>query len=142
MTSYNHIFQKSPKPAAVAPSIVTDLNKFTSKLTGMDRVKQKKEEDQLKNGKRSKNVCLVAYDDIQLASDIETQFKKSGWATMDMCMKWKCIQDYMDRLEMNSTTHASKLRELLKEGRLVNVVYDKKSSEIKKLNIKINNIEI
>jgi len=75
------------------------------------------------------------YEEENINADISTQFKKCGWSTMDLCMKWRCVQEYIARQNLTpSAEEQAKMVAALKTNSL-KVTYNKSIGLITEMNI-------
>jgi hypothetical protein len=121
--SYEHVLTAMVKTETAAP-ITSELKKFAFKVNS-----RKTPQTYLKTS--------LKYDETDITADISAQFKKCGWATMDLCMKWKCVQDYMVRQGLSMSEDQAKLIAALKKNTL-KVTYDKSIGQITYINMPDN----
>jgi len=81
------------------------------------------------------------YDTIQ--HEISQTLASKGWRAMDLCFKWKYIQDYLGKqpFSLSPQDHSSLASKVHDKYFSQNIEYDKSSQSIKRLHFKCQNGE-
>ena len=66
--------------------------------------------------------------------EVANACKKKSWNALDVCFKWKLIQEYINQLDNNDELLLEIVKKAFKQKKLETVEYDNKEYKIKKLN--------
>lgn len=72
-------------------------------------------------------VVSTSMDDLNafIDRDITSRMQRQSWKQMDICFKWKLIQDYMNSMETPCKAKVvADIRHMLRANELVQVEYD------------------
>ena len=72
-----------------------------------------------------------------LEIDIQTTMKKKSWNALDLCFKWKYIQEYLKGFDWVAEADVDTVKALLSKKQLINIVYNTKTQCISKLGITV-----
>lgn len=156
MASFQHIFEgphcqacPCPQPTETATTVLTDATpakelKMDKKLMQQCQSLEydKKKQDAAKEEK-AKPRKYSTYLNVMNATDVETMLQeeiqhtmvKRSWRTLDMCLKWRLIESYLDQQDIKLTAKEMKKVQLaLKTGLLKDVTYDQKQQKLTSLN--------
>ena len=70
--------------------------------------------------------------------EVANACKKKSWNALDVCFKWKLIQEYVNDLNRNDELLLDIVKTAFKLKKLENIEYNKKEYKIKKLNLSVS----
>lgn len=138
---YSHVFTDAkgePPKVTVTPSMQYKIDSCVKTLEYQMKKKEaydkgKEKFSRFKYGAYSTDSEIQTY----VASDIETTLAKKKWNALDMCFKWRFIEQYLQDTftESLTTEEINEVQCKLKTNCLLAVTYDLENRRITKLNI-------
>jgi hypothetical protein len=131
---------KEAKPKPMDRKLISTFNSL--------KYEERKKEQQAQEKKKRPGSHIQWLDDTAKEEMIITEMskmmdKKKSWKALDVCFKWKIIQDYIQETQKTfSKDNIKHLQSALRQGHLLNVDYSHSERKIHSLNFVVDGITL